>query len=290
MSEQPSSGTKVESLLQRFPGPVALGDWTKNNPVPCLFFLMLTALSVPLIVGGNGNDSIVGWVMFALCCSLTVVSAIQALPNSAGLTLNADGIQQRRLFITIRSLWQEASDFTVAPIISPFSGTKVASIIWYHDQRRERWWLSRLWKGRFNAGIPQVEELSIEQLADLINRWREKALAHESLPPPVVVPDKAPVGLANFKLPWAAVSIVGAILFVASAGIVISNFWKYHVAPQSLPSNTSALESQSNSFSDHGPGRVSCDEQWSDLHRNGLQIATRSYADFMRNCMKNNLQ
>lgn len=40
-----------------------------------------------------------------------------------------------------------------------------------------------------------------------------------------------------------------------------------------------------NAFSDHGPGRVACDVQWSALHRNDL-----GYREFMVNCMKNRIQ
>jgi membrane associated rhomboid family serine protease len=97
----------------------------------------------------------------------------------------------------------------------------------------------------------------------------------------------------------AATSGVGAILFVASACIVVVNYPKYHVAVQPLQAtnphqspfaspqlNTSAPETQSNGLPDHGPGRVACDGQWSDLMRNGSEKPADSYPDFIRNCMK----
>ena len=50
-------------------------------------------------------------------------------------------------------------------------------------------------------------------------------------------------------------------------------------------STTPVPSSEPNGFSDHGPGRVACDGQWSALHRNDS-----GYRDFMVNCMKNRIQ
>jgi hypothetical protein len=96
--------------------------------------------------------------------------------------LDAEGFQQHVLFFTVRSLWRDVSNFTISPIFSPFSGGKVDTVIWYHDQRRENWWFSWFWKlSKFNAGVRAVEALSIEELADLITRWRDRALAQTSV-------------------------------------------------------------------------------------------------------------
>jgi hypothetical protein len=136
MTMQPSSDSKVEALLSRFPGPITLGG---------------------------------------------TVAGTQPRSSSAGLVLDAEGFQQRVLFFTVRSLWRGVSNFTISPIFSP-SGGKVDTVIWYHDQRRENWWFSWFWKlNKFNAGVRPVEGLSIEEFADLITRWRERALAHASV-------------------------------------------------------------------------------------------------------------
>jgi hypothetical protein len=55
--------------------------------------------------------------------------------------------------------------------------------------------------------------------------------------------------------------------------------------PDLIKPATPALSSEPNSFSDHGPGRVACDGQWSTLRRNDS-----GYRDFMVNCMKNIIQ
>lgn len=100
----------------------------------------------------------------------------------------------------------------------------------------------------------------------------------------------------------AATSIVGAVLFVASACIVIANYSTYRAAaPQPLPAiiphqnpfpsaqpntlpkpDSSTLETQSNVLLDHGPGRVACDMQWSS----SSEKSAGGYPDFLRSCMK----
>jgi membrane associated rhomboid family serine protease len=88
----------------------------------------------------------------------------------------------------------------------------------------------------------------------------------------------------------AAVSIIGAILFMVSAVIVVVRFPKYQVAAKNLQPNSSVVAPRTNGFSDHGPGRVACDGQWSDLLRMGSEKPVISYPDFIQNCMKRNVQ
>jgi membrane associated rhomboid family serine protease len=76
----------------------------------------------------------------------------------------------------------------------------------------------------------------------------------------------------------AAVSIIGAILFGMSAAIVVTRYPKYLV------------RLDLNGSSDHGPGRVACDGQWSDLLQNGSEKPAISYPDFIQNCMNKNIQ
>jgi membrane associated rhomboid family serine protease len=97
----------------------------------------------------------------------------------------------------------------------------------------------------------------------------------------------------------ATASIVGAILFVASACIVVANYPTYRAAAarplpaiiprqHSLPStnprpqpDSPAQKTRSNIVLDHGPGRVACDLKW---NRNSEKSA-ESYPDFLWACM-----
>jgi hypothetical protein len=139
---QPSSNCKVEALLSRFPGSIG-------------FF------PEPITLDGIAVST---W-----------------RPSSPDLLLDAEGFQQHVFFFTMRSLWRDVSNFTISRVVNPFSGG-ATPVIWYHDRRRENWWFSWFWKlNRFNAGVNPVEGLSIEELAHLITRWRERALAQASV-------------------------------------------------------------------------------------------------------------
>jgi hypothetical protein len=56
------------------------------------------------------------------------------------------------------------------------------------------------------------------------------------------------------------------------------------VSKPSQPS-ASAVAGQSDTFDDHGPGRVHCDVAWSQLHKQDSQIPSLGYRDFIRDCM-----
>lgn len=169
--------SKVDALLSRFPGPLSLRGIPNNNPVFVLFpvFGMMCAGAV-----FSGYNPVLGWLGTVVFGFLTIGTLIQSFPQSAGLVLDVDGFRRYGLFIlSARSLWREVSNFTVSPIISPYTGGKVTTMIGFHDQRGERTWLGRsVLKVSFNnAGVGPVEGLSIEELLDLMTRWRERALA-----------------------------------------------------------------------------------------------------------------
>jgi hypothetical protein len=79
----------------------------------------------------------------------------------------------------LRGLWKNVSHFEVTTIFSPYTGVKAMDVIWYHDTTRENWRSHWMERSRSNAGINPVLELSIEQLADLLKRWQDKALTQE---------------------------------------------------------------------------------------------------------------
>jgi hypothetical protein len=99
----------------------------------------------------------------------------QAVLPVGGLTLGRDGFQQSVLFFRFRFSWREVGDFDACPVISPVSGKQVSSVVYFHSERRKRWRPHWLWK-KLNAGLSPVNDLSIEELADLFRRWRERGL------------------------------------------------------------------------------------------------------------------
>jgi hypothetical protein len=180
MIEPPSSDAQVAAFLQKFPGPVELCG-AQGGGDPTMFFVSLVV--VPLTFGlmfvATGFDFVVVCAFFALGCVAMVFGVFQLPLNSAGLTPDADGFRQRISLLHTRGLWKNVSNFEVTTIDSPYTGAKAGDVIWYHDTARESWRPHGMWRGRANAGINPVLELSIEQLADLLKRWQDKALTQE---------------------------------------------------------------------------------------------------------------
>jgi hypothetical protein len=181
MIDAPPSNAQVAAFLEKFPGPVELCG-AQGGGDPTLFFVSLVV--IPLTFGlmfvATGFDFALVCAFFAFGCVLMAFGVFQLSLNSAGLTLDADGFRQRISLFHTRGLWKNVSSFEIRTIDSPFSGAKAGDIIWYHDTARESWRPHWIWRGRTNAGINPVLELSIEQLADLLKRWQDKALTQEN--------------------------------------------------------------------------------------------------------------
>ena len=181
MIEPPSSDAQVAAFLQKFPGPVELcGERGGGDPTMFFVSLVVIPLTVGLMFVATGFDFTVVFAFFAFGCVLMVFGIFQLPLNSAGLTLDADGFRQRISLVHTRSLWKNVSNFEVRTISNPFSGAKAGDVIWYHDTARESWRPRWIWRQRSDAGINPVLELSIEQLADLLKRWQDKALTQEN--------------------------------------------------------------------------------------------------------------
>jgi hypothetical protein len=82
-----------------------------------------------------------------------------------------------------------------------------------------------------------------------------------------------------------------ALVFIVAAIVGGVQLLRQSQPESPLPqASMPSLGAQSESFADHGPGRVACDGQWSDLQRQASQSTGRSYVDFMRDCMSRNPQ
>jgi hypothetical protein len=177
------SESAVNVLLSRFPGPIFLKRGRKDESPSALLLIPPILATISFLVNVVQGYSILGWISVVLFSLLTVVTAIYFRhPPSAppGLTLDAESFQQRLGFMTSRSLWADSSNFTVAPVISPISGRPVDVLIWYHNISIERSWWGRLVLMVFplNAAVGPVDDLTIEQLADLMRLWCDRAQAH----------------------------------------------------------------------------------------------------------------
>ena len=75
------------------------------------------------------------------------------------------------------------------------------------------------------------------------------------------------------------------------AAVIVGGLQLWGQSPPGSPlpqASAPSLGAQPDGFADHGPGRVACDGQWSDLHTQASQSTGPSYVDFMRDCMSRN--
>jgi hypothetical protein len=155
--------------------------------------------------------------------------------------------------------------------------------------------------GQYTHRVAQVLKMGNHELELLIDKNASGVAVVE---PYAARPSSVVSQPTNFKwLWWAAAAIVILYLF---AHLPTQHSSHQSSVPAPMPSHqpsvtglpqsntrtsdlikpaTPALSSEPNSFSDHGPGRVACDGQWSTLRRNDS-----GYRDFMVNCMKNRIQ
>lgn len=165
----------VDALLQRFPGPVRLRGKRPDDLhafLSCLFFLVIGAVGFSNIA--KSDHAIEGWLLVALSAMIILLALTSVIWPPGAVTLDAHGFQQRILFFWFHFAWHDiGGDFLVHPVTNPY-GKLISWTVYFHSGQRV------LLPGKFNAGLNPVEELSIEELADLFRRWRDKTLGQRT--------------------------------------------------------------------------------------------------------------
>jgi hypothetical protein len=98
------ASSKVDAILDGFPGPVALR-------VSRLKWLGLLGASLAFVA-----DSIYmshAWLVLAFFSICGIVAAVMLLPGASGLTLRDDGFETITLYRKFSTPWQRVSDFAV---------------------------------------------------------------------------------------------------------------------------------------------------------------------------------
>lgn len=186
MSTQPTSPeTQVDMLLSRFPGPIFLSRGPKDELPSGLLIIPPILTACFFLINVVEGYSVLGWAVVLLFSLLTIVTGIwfRNPPREAPhLTLSANGFRQSTGRLAGQSLWVDCSDFVVSPINSPY-GQKLPAIR-FRDRRGEDTWFGRinLMMTPYNGLMGPVDGLSIEQLADLMTKWRERALSRDPQP------------------------------------------------------------------------------------------------------------
>jgi hypothetical protein len=180
---------QVDSILERFPGPVTLTVSWRRRLIALVFCLAVTALFTWLwIVEGPGRDRLLrpDRIMYPLTIGFFGVLAIRAgflllFPKTtATLTLDADGFELGHVFHKSRIPWRSIGDFRVETTGVRRIGGRITQV-WYdaHDVGADgRGWTR---KPRVLPEVYGEPRLRRDELVRLMNAWRARALAQ---PPP----------------------------------------------------------------------------------------------------------
>jgi len=163
------SQDKANDILARFPGPVTLRPSRLKWFLVLLICAAFTAGGIAMVADGATG----GWfvlVFFGLGVPLSIAAM---LPGAGGLTLDRNGFEITNLFRRQSYVWPDVSGFEAARI--PPAGNNMVVFDHAGAVGRTVAKLNVSLVGR-NAGLPDTYGLSADVLADLMDRWRDRAV------------------------------------------------------------------------------------------------------------------
>jgi hypothetical protein len=157
-----------EEIAAKFPGPITLvpsrGKWWTYGVLNGF----VTIMSIILILHGL----VVAMFLTAVFGIATMISVIALIPGSMSLQLNEKGFGVTKFFRTQIFHWSDVSDFGVCTFrgyqMIVFNAAKARLGIW--DK------MNAALAGK-NGYLPDTFGLGAADLANLMARWRERALA-----------------------------------------------------------------------------------------------------------------
>ncbi len=185
MSEARAVTAPVENLLSQFPGPVTLYPSRTKWAILAAASLMFVMIGILFILD---DTALWGWVDLVFSGACLLVSAVRLLPGAASLTLDAGGFEERTLFFRLpRARWRNITNIEADAAPAARSDVK---LVRYNDTQPTGSWLEARRETAmlgYNAALADTYGLSAEDLADLLVRWQQQALAAErhSEPRPV---------------------------------------------------------------------------------------------------------
>jgi hypothetical protein len=161
-----------EMLLQRFPGPVELSTDPRR-----LLFLMVGAAIFGGVTFWVLQHEPFGWfetIVLWLCvvgCAAAIPLMIVLMLQGSSLRLDGEGLQVRHAFRRHFTRWADASVFEVSDGPAP--------MVIFDDAASRGGTLGAINAGIVgrSGGLPDSYGLSHEELARLLNAWRQRALA-----------------------------------------------------------------------------------------------------------------
>lgn len=170
---QPSNLHTVDVLTQ-FPGPVTLSVPRKIQIRPLVGATSLNAIALAML--HQDSSSRLAWLALAFFGIGAIVLVVAMLPGATSLTLDRDGFVAKEAFIRNRSRWQNVTNFVAAPARPP--APQDIKLVWFNDTQWQKWKLARMETAAlgYNAALPATYGLPAEDLANLMARWRDRAL------------------------------------------------------------------------------------------------------------------
>jgi hypothetical protein len=167
----------VKGLLARFPGPVVLRQEEYKQAHFVAVGLLLAGLGALVLSVHEWSWSTahyglagVSLVIFGLYMTIEVIVVVAT--GGMWMKLDADGIEYRFWMRRQprRWAWESAKNFGVMY----FGFNRVVT---FEDSTKAKWWeLNRILSYGGGQRLPNVTDLNDEDLAQLVNLWRARAL------------------------------------------------------------------------------------------------------------------
>jgi hypothetical protein len=168
------SNLQATDVLIQFPGPVTLSAPRKIQIRPLVISALFTAMALAQV--HEHSSSKLAWFSLIFFGFGTIAFVVAMLPRATTLTLDQDGFVATRAFVRNRSRWQDVTNFVASPALPPAPSD--VKIVWFNDTQWQKWKLARMETKMlgYNAALPATYGFPAEDLANLMARWRDRAL------------------------------------------------------------------------------------------------------------------
>lgn len=165
----------VDFIRGKCPGPVTLYvGWRKKllglalSLGFTLFFVYILILATGFVSGWY--DTMMSWISLGIFSAMALRAVILLLvPGAASLTLDVDGFEVCGVFLCRRTSWHDARDFRVEKTGRNRHLTVMYDVITHGGPKTTKL-------------LPDNYALSADDLAWLMQQWREEALRWHELP------------------------------------------------------------------------------------------------------------
>jgi hypothetical protein len=158
----------IGDILANFPGPITLYPSFKEFAKFIAWGATFTGISVFFSLGGDK----VMMVCLAFFGVATLVFVIMILPGASAVCLNENGFDLTYFYRTKTFRWSEVDDFSIVTF-------RRRSVVEFNAAALRHTVIGKIDAalGHRNWTLPSTYGLSADDLAELMTRWRKRALA-----------------------------------------------------------------------------------------------------------------